>query len=325
MNALSKRNNRKNSSPKQTNNSNSIPPSGRKNAAGVSITSAMYALRVVGKAAKSTKNMLKRISPNTSAEDLLSVSGRLVSKPEGQPADDSLSRSSDSLRVRSASPNRMSCFKCNVALENRRTKYFCTECLHVYCENCSSKEKLVPVAEDKHKSKSEQNKLDVCRGCYENTPTDSFLEATVVRFSPHIKRRDSSVSRPGPKPFASMNFEFIDLDDVNVDDIRSPESVHISSSGVDKHCENLSLEDVLAGIEDFISPIKQLSEKKVDDVGTDMHMICSIGDTSTHSDCSEPRAYIRKVNPEDTFELFSPSVVADSSGIYFFMTIHRTY
>lgn len=320
MRAFGKKNTGKTVGPKKAAGVNSMPPSGKKTGEG-GASRAASAWRAVGEAAMSTKHLvserIKRMSPNTSAEELL-FPGNRPDKRRGRSLENARSNGNDAPRVRSASPNRLNCNKCSVSLE-AQVKYFCTECKHVYCDKCSSKQQLLPIADERHKPKKQQNKLDICLECSVGGPAEPFLQsphpvvADVVRFSHPPRRAYSGASRPPPKPCASMNFEFIDLDEIVIDENVSPENIKFGNVGRRESCDHMSLEDLLAGIDEIVSPSKYQSSAAI-------HHICSIDDTSTHSDDVSAGSRVIRRNPEDTFVMFSPS--DDQKGDAYYYMLH---
>ena len=309
--------------PKHANNS-TMPPSGRPHQG-----RAISAWKKVGEVAQSTKNkMTERIRRFSSADSEDDMESWSPAMSESRSRAGSSAHGVGSPRVRSASPNRLNCHKCESSLETG-TKYFCTECKYVYCGNCSSRKKLLLISDEKRKPRSQMNKLDICISCFNGEPPgpkpdvktsadtprstvasgpqDRVAQGApgVVRFSPPQRRTDSLSSRPPPKKFAAMDFQFQDLDDISFDNSLTPENIKFKN--VNPSCAELSLDDVLAGLDELIPSAKKASHAIVvaaESTGSD-DVLCSIDDSSTQSGTS-PEIVRQKARFSEECELFSP-------------------
>jgi hypothetical protein len=170
--------------------------------------------------------------------------GRAKGDPSGPGGGSSGSGSGggSSPRMRSISPHSMHCCKCGAGLD-ASPKAFCTGCKNVYCERCSSCMKTVKTTEGGRAAPG--NKLGLCAGCSDSqlggaskpaaAAASSASAAAAVAHSPGPDARaaprggqagggnsNPNSNRPPPKPFAAMEFQHLDLDDISFDNTPSP-------------------------------------------------------------------------------------------------------
>ncbi len=133
--------------------------------------STKHAVESAGLVVKET--MLRKMSFGTESD----LDTRPTSFSEdGMNHDDSAHVLADGTNIHSISPSRLFCTRCQVALD-KKSKYFCVDCKHVFCRSCSSCQQLSGSDGD--------NKLDMCSTCFHNmlNPIASEVSSSAGKYS----------------------------------------------------------------------------------------------------------------------------------------------